>query len=429
MTKKLNKDNKLFSFPNLSVQGYYDPLSQSIVFCELKRQDLMEVIRDPFNLDRIHKTKLIIHEVCHYLDHITTLKGQQLLASICDAFNALKNEDAHENELWRLVRLNKLVNSLKFEKYYKNLNEKTFQGGNIKDWTLKSTIGCRYDLDGKIDISKPIIFNTFSYRGEFVGRIPFSIEALWEASSMAVEALAQIKAIQNLNNSDQQIVAANLFIKESLDWIYNSELLTYSSAAHLVGISLNIDDIAVAFRIAKTLATISLNLPDEYIQQLKAPEYLELTEERKTAFLNSNDPSCLFYRLVRNLQESRENIMDENLVNIEKILQINNLPEQQILEKAIENAMRKIGEDMLEGAHSYDFVKLHVWGTALFQEIGLDGANEDPQYLINLAQLPSMPIIFEEEDFDNENNILVNRYNHVSIMDDKIKEFIKACGY
>lgn len=91
--------------------------------------------------------------------------------------------------------------------------------------------------------------------------------------------------------------------------------------------------------------------------------------------------------------------------------------------------MRGIGSDMMKGVHKADFARYHSIGTAMFKEIGLNGANLDPQYLLHLAHLPSTPLIIEEDDFNDENNPNVNKYMHVSDLNNKIEEFITACGY
>ncbi|MCW1940895.1 hypothetical protein OMD49_21470 [Bacillus anthracis] len=276
-SKGLNKD-RLFLFPNVMTQGYYDPMSQSIVYCSINRKDFNNILKDPLDLSRIDKARLLVHEITHFMDHLSTLHGQELLESICNSFNAI--EHGTEKDYHHMIKMNKQVRSLKFESFYKQLSDLHAIGGNEKDWEFRSSIGCRYNLNGEIDKTKPIIFSQFFYRKEFIGRIPLSIESLWETSAMATEVTLHSEAMLKLNDDDERIVASHEFIKHSYNWLYNSQLLTYSTAAHLTSGLLDISDIYTGLRLSKLLALISLNFPKEYVPVLKHGNYFNVDKDK-----------------------------------------------------------------------------------------------------------------------------------------------------
>ncbi|MEE6185160.1 hypothetical protein [Bacillus pretiosus] len=420
---------RLFLFPNVTTEGYYDPMSQSIVYCSINRNDFDNILKEPLDLKGIRKARLLVHEITHLMDHISTLHGQELLESIYNSFNAI--EHGTEKDYHHMIKMNKQVRSLKFENFYKQLSGVNQIGGNEKDWEFRTSIGCRYNFNGETDKTKPIIFSQFFYRKEFIGRIPLSIESLWETSAMATEVTLHSKAMLELNDDDEQIVASHDFVKNSYNWLYNSQLLTYSTAAHLVSGLLKISDIYIGLRLSKLLSLMSLNFPEEYVPVLKRGNYFNTVDtDTKKALFGTNDPSYIFYRLVRNIQISKESVVSENEeFDIEKILHINGLPSQKQFEERVVNSMKAISDNHTNGPFSKHMKAYLELGTYHFEKFGLNAYGVSPLHLIELAKSDKLPLIFEEDDAFDDTKLQVKRYEHISNVDSRITEFISACGY
>ncbi len=424
---KLKKD-KLFLFPNVTTEAYYDPISQSIVYCSINRKDFNNILQNPYDLSRIDKTRVLVHEITHYIDHLSTLHGQKLLESTCNSFNAIMH--GTEKDYHHMIKMNKQIRSLKFEDFYKQLSGLQARGGNEKDWEFRTSIGCRYNINGETDKTKPIIFSQFFYRKQFIGRIPLSVESLWETSAMATEVTMHSQAMLKLGDNDERMVASHEFISSSYNWLYNSDLLTYSTAAHLVSGLLNISDIYTGLRLSKLLALISLNFPKEYVPMLKYGNYFNLEKDTKKALINTNDPSYIFYRLVRNIQLSNEDVISKDgEFDIEKILQINGLPSQKQFEERVVNSMKAISDNHIDGQFSKHMKACLELGTYTFEEFGLNIYSLSPLHLIELAKSDKLPLIFEEDDTFDETKFQPKRYDYLGDIESRIKEFIKACGY
>ncbi|WP_218009489.1 hypothetical protein [Bacillus cereus] len=335
-----------------------------------------------------------------------------------------------EKDYHHMIKMNKQIRSLKFEDFYKQLSGLQARGGNEKDWEFRTSIGCRYNINGEIDKTKPIIFSQFFYRKQFIGRIPLSVESLWETNAMATEVTIHSQAMLKLSDNDERQVASHEFIRSSYDWLYNSDLLTYSTAAHLVSGLLNISDIYTGLRLSKLLALISLNFPKEYVPMLKHGNYFNLEKDTKKALINTNDPSYIFYRLVHNIQLSNEDIMSKDgEFDIEKILQINGLPSQKQFEERVVNSMKAISDNHIDGQFSKHMKACLELGTYTFKEFGLNIYSLSPLHLIELAKSDKLPLIFEEDDTFDETKFQPERYNYLGDIESRIKEFILACGY
>ncbi|WP_033714327.1 hypothetical protein [Bacillus cereus] len=247
---------------------------------------------------------------------------------------------------------------------------------------------------------------------------------------MVTEVTLHSQAMLKIEDKDIQGVESKIFVQSCSSWLYNSELLTYSTAAHLVSALLNIIDIFTGLRLSKLLALISLNFPKEYVPLLKENNRFTLPRETKKAILETNDPSYIFYRLVRNIQLSKEDVSSaDGEFDIEKILKTNGLPTQKQFEERVIKSMQAIRNNHVEGPYSKRMKASLEFGTSYFKDFGLNAYAVSPLHLIELAKKNALPIIFEASDLDDDKNIHVDRYFNISDIESRIGKFIKACGY
>lgn len=128
-------------------------------------QRFENIILDPFNKDNYSDFCIIMHEVNHYFDNIATLKGQRLLFDLCNACNALYRPSQSSENMWKVIKFYKHLFSYSFNEYYNMIDKKAFDIDHRK-WSFSSSIGKRFNSDGIIDSTKPIMFTRFKYNGD-----------------------------------------------------------------------------------------------------------------------------------------------------------------------------------------------------------------------------------------------------------------------
>lgn len=412
-------------FPNNSVLGSYNPLSQVIVYNDMTRAQFEATIKDPLDPENVNSAALIAHETSHFIDHMSTLSGQKFLLHIFNAWNAITNRE--ENEYWHVVKLQRTILKTKYEEYYKEYGDNYYiTSKGYKGWTFRSTFGARFDADGKVDFNRPIIFSQFKHQGQFVGRIPLSLESLWETNAVASEIHLHKTSIALMEDQSQAIVSDELVNKKYTDWLYDPNMLTYSIAAQLVSSLIGYADLHTAFMVSKSISSIALNLPETYYRRIKIPGSIGLPRERIKGLQNSEDPSCIFYLMVLNLQEAGEDIIGADMfVDTEKVLRINGLPKKGILERDIKREMSLLKRSAIEGENKDLYLFFHKLGIELFDNIGIDSAPLTlayTKYAENTLNLCGFECIDEE-------NANVIRHEDFEGLYSKLINILKACGY
>lgn len=410
-------------FPNVTVEASYNALDQIISYNDLSRTAFNHICSDPFNIDHIEKTALVVHETCHYVDHLSTLKGQQLLNQIYNAYNAMLNQD--EYGFFHVADLFKTINGMSYSKYYKTLH-KSDVGKNPLDWSFETTLGARFDHNGRVDHNKPIIFNRFKYRGELVARIPFSTEALWETNAMAEEIKCHMRIISSLTENEQ-IMEAKLYEKKLRDYIYTPELLIYSSPVHLVSSLLDISDIYVSYIIAKSISSISLNLPKQRYSEIKATNS-RIPESRLEGLINGAEPSSIYYSIFSKMNEHRNEVYYSKTdgVDTEKILYLCGLPPKHVLEKEVEEEILKLNQDLIQGPLKSFADDLREAGITLFRLIGIDSSSIDSIVYTEFAKA-SMNLCGEE--ILDDDHRFMKKHNELERVLKAMNSFMDACGY
>lgn len=410
-------------FPNISVGASYDPYTQIITYNDLTREEFKEVLKSPYSLVNAKNTALLVHEVCHYIDNLGTLSGQILLRKIFAAYNAIKSRD--EYQFYHMIDLFRAIRKMSYEKYYKTINL-TGVDKKVANWSFEVSMGARFDANGKVSDSHPVIFNRFKHRGTLVARIPFSIEALWETNAMAEEIKSHMRIITEIKDKGERMVQQAIVQRDLQEYFYTPELLTYSSPAHLVSSLLNISDIYLSFMIAKSISSISLNLPKMYHSQIKKPKTLTLPKARKNGLFDGDDPSYIFYLLFSNLRESKENVITQNGIDTEKILFVNNLPSEKKLILDVEREILRQKRMINEGPFTPQYAVQNEFGVELVRLLGLNTANLDTDVYLSFAK--GALTLCELECID-ENNPLVIKDKEISDYKKEIDAFIGACGY
>ncbi|WP_409343972.1 hypothetical protein [Paenibacillus sp. MBLB4367] len=421
--KRIRTGNEMVLFPNLSVTAYYEPISQIICYDDLSTDDFVHVFNNRYQHDsHLEHAKTVIHEMCHYLDHISTLSGQHLLVDIYEGIHGLTSQ--REDEFWRIMKLQRRIKDLNYKEYYKQINGDVLHQA---EWQMVSSIGCKFDPDGRVNYNNCLFFTNYYHNGRHVGRVPISVEALWETKAKAME-LQYHKMVIEQTAGDSRAFDLAILETEYRKWMNDSELLTYAIAAQLVAKLLD-KPIFEAFKLASNLATVSLNLPFAFYPAVKRPNVQ--THPNTIDYLTSYDPGLIYYTFVLNLSESPEkaNLFDSGgNVDTELILRINGLPDKKTLEAHIEKEMYGLQLD-LAGMYDRDFTARRLEGIMNASVMGLDDSimMNDPAKYINIANAQCLPrnLFFGQDDDLNE--ALYDRYSAFDELSKYMKRFVDAC--
>ncbi|WP_127550654.1 hypothetical protein [Paenibacillus amylolyticus] len=379
-------------------------MKQIIEYNYLTRQQFLNATENPLDPANVQNAALIAHETPHFIDHISTLSGQKLLLDIFNAYSAVDNRD--KKQYWRVIKLQQVLKNTKYEEHYKEYGQNySITSKGHDGWTFRSSFGARLDVEGKEDLNFPIIFNNYKYRGQFVGKIPLSLESLWETNAVASEIDLHVASIILMEDKDQAAISTQLIQNHYKDWLYDPKMLTYSIAAQLVSSLLGYGDIHTAFMISKSLSSIALNLPKTCYKNIKIPKDSGVPEDRIENLTNSDDPSCMFYLMVLNVKEAKEDILASNgYVDVEKVLRINGFPEKEILEREIKKEMEFQKSEALDGPNKEVYLYFYNLGVKLFEKIGIDSA----PYTLAYAKFAKSTLnICCEECLDDSNEIVI----------------------
>lgn len=400
-------------FPNTIEVASYSYISQTIVFNDITRDSLDRCIKSPFDHKNISNYKTVTHEITHYLDNIATLVGNKILIQSINALNVISCDSLDEKEFWRFITLRNTIRKTTFDNYYKKINVKVQTTTRPEDWKYRNTLGCRFDIDGQIDELKPIIFCNFVCNGKDVARIPFSVEALFEINAMANEVYLHNRYLFS-HGEDFQTVEKNTFLKSTYDWVYNKELLTYSVAAHIVAPIVETGELVEIFMLAKTISTMSLNLPSTLYQNLKVPEYFQaISIERLRGFIENYDPNFAFVCLVQNYIESGISFTEfNNTTLIDDLLSASNLPPLEVIGLMVSQEMNEISGGVSEGNYTEMYNNHMELSESILEERGIYGYFDEKFF--SKFNLNYFLIICEDEVCDQ--NVPVTHHDRVAVM-------------
>lgn len=416
-------------FPNLSTIASYNTMSQTIELSDINRSDLEQFISNPITLDTVEKFCTLSHEINHYFDNISTLRGVNMLASLFNAYNSIHRDTQTEDNMWRVVNYNRHIRGMKFEDYYKVV-EKEVIDPDYRSWSFMQTIGSRYNYEGIPNVNKPIIFNRFYYKNEYVARMPISIESLWESNSIAIELELKSKLINILIDPVEKLIEENRFIKDVKEWVYDTEMLIYSNIAHLVAKDLIITgNIMETFIFTKKLSSLCLNLPDKYYSKIRIPNFIKMNIHHKhiEAFINNRDIAFMYMCLLHNIKETifLEEMSGTSEID-DLILYSSSLPDAVTIQNEVRREIENIGNKVVDGYYKKNFEEVLERGTNIFSQRGL--FNKFDYSKLNIDDIQDLPIICADE-VCNDDTPIIKWHSEVSVLEKRIMEFVNACGY
>lgn len=421
-------------FPNIRTDAYYNPFAQYIGLNTYTTEAFEKYTKDGISIENIEFYKTLIHEVRHFDDHITTLWGQKNLISAYNAIVArLTNDPTKFHFIASYLKENRRQN---FRDYYSYVQSKIKPTGENNLWMLAMSCGLRFNHEGYLDESMPLLFVTFhSHDNKTIARVPLTIESLLETNAVNEEAKAHIAHVFNLPPGPLHVEFNQMKKDFIYNRFYNPELTLYSVATHLVSNIWRIKDMGNSIFHASQVANLVLNIQESEFDNLKIPQsYLERWGDRNMAFIKNRDKGYLFAVMVENYASSYKG---EILTNIEGVLKASNLPNSTKLKENAISEMSGLKETILEGN---PFPKLEIYleeGLNIFKKRNIDYSHYISTVIINNDKISPMIMLNDtewelgqiEKDTKYEDMTFPQWWEFSQHIESKLEDFYKGCGY
>lgn len=424
-------------FPNTKVAAYYDQSHQLICLNSYNFIDFKDENFKGIDKKSVDKLSLFEHELTHWIDHYSTLWGQQNIVLLFNALNSRANQDI--NEFWRIKLLD---NSFRKDTFFDYFTEKHnhIQGNDLNRWKYQITSGIRFSADGKPEYQKPILFVRFNSIDDApIVRVPVSVASILETNAIKSEYFVKFLAIKQDDDIVNKKVSERILKEELMHLLYNPDLTLYSVIAHLTANLNNQQDIIETLDITSQIGTLVLNIPDELIRNIRIPKIEDkLWEERYNSFIVEKDKGALFYFLLKNLIENS----GQNNFSKEAILLASNLPNEIELSKSIIKEMENNINELIEGPFKSMAEKAIKSGIEMFKRRGIFGDGKELRdYIVDNKILPT--ILFGDtilkldgldisdilKKLNREEEITINeKYFIIDYYKDKFDEFLEVCG-
>ena len=426
-------------FPSLNTTlAYYSTTSFFVTLNTITEAEYQALFSSPLDHNKSEQLSILIHELRHHLDHISTLWGQKHIVKLYKAVNA--RIEHNEFEFHKILPLKIEERQFHYETYYSVETNVVPWKGAADNWKWQLSSGVKFDINGIPDENRPILFINFATQADLhLVRVPLSIAALLETSAIKDELQSLYMHIRTLKK-DEAIVERELLKKKVFaEIIYNQKLAVYNSIVHLTANLLNLNDLVLALNISAVISTICLNLPSELISKIPINKLaVETWNERTKKMMNNNEYGFIFYNLLYNY---REFYKQDTIYNLSRLLVSNNLPDKEELTITI-NKNFDLMQDEVKTKQNFktQFSNILTEGKRLFNLRGIDGSeintfellekhNYKPNIVCSNTDFPLEEYIINTGLKLPMDNLTVQQwYSFAMTIDDRFNEFFEIRG-
>jgi hypothetical protein len=279
-------------FPAMTTVGFYDSFAQYIELSTVSSDELRIALAGTDPTIGVRVLPLLVHELQHWGDHLSTLAGRARLVRAIEAMEARVADDP--TQFWRIIDYLRTAEADYFDTYYQTINSLSPGDGPTRPWAWELTSGMRFNPQGRLAKERPIFFTRFAWPdGTIACRVPFSVSALLEARAMAAELSMHVAAASKLPKDDALVEMA-MASKLQIDRLYDPRVAVYSAGAHLIGNVVGLRDAMRAFTLASQLAHVCLDLPSEMFPMLTVPDSFVPWKDRVPGAVAARDRGFAF---------------------------------------------------------------------------------------------------------------------------------------
>jgi hypothetical protein len=424
-------------FPNTKTIAYYDTFSQFINLSSINFDEFQEARKEPYTEQSIHQLSVFRHELAHWIDHTSTLWGNNNLLQLFNSLNARATNSI--NDFWRIKMFSDSAKSDTYFDYFTEIYNQI--NGSIRDrWKFNITAGYKFQSNGYTDTKRPILFVRFkSSKDESIARVPITIASILEVIATKEEYKTKFASLGLIDDFVTKTILQKQYQDELFGLIYNSNHTLYNVVSHLTANLNNQTDIIWTLETASSIGTVVLNLPNEDINKMKPSHFgIQGVDERVGDFISSADKGFSFYNLLLNLISEK----GEGNYSTEDLLSASGFEDVKTMEEKVISKMEKNISELIPGPF-YNMAKSTMEsGIEIFKLRGIDGRKGNMEEI--LLQLGVKPRImfgdtfFDDTDF-NLNSVLEKlrkkeeldyreTYLTFEAYKYKLDEFIKVCG-
>jgi hypothetical protein len=438
---KQSKHKRIKVFPSLEseleTRGCYDNRALQITILEYKAEEIRKAFDAPekYPLLTINVHPLVAHEVAHWMDHVGTLWGRNLILQQAKAIEARRS--LNEYSFTKIIQYYEACRSLNLPEYYLHLPD--IENENFgKPWVWRLSVGVAFDNLGTPNEGKPIVFTQFfdPQNNKLICRAPFSLASLHESTAMHCEITVLKSLVTKFKGKtyDQYAIDKLNGITSNL---YERLFVLYTVSAHYSANVIGISDANNAYEYAYNVAEFCFNLPDQYFDQLCIPEGTfawpkrtpSLWEARTQTLLKNKDRGFLYVLVFTLIAQSKKSQIRETL---EEVCERLGLPELNELEKEVDELFSH-HITRLPPIDEYDNMAWHLKsGHKLYQERGLIGDKICVSDLVNKATIP--PMRTKDDYFYTPSDLTTNFCNEWGRkesdyfkVNNQMDEFVDAC--
>lgn len=320
---KLKKIGHLF--PSLrSRVAYYDHATFVVYLETISENDYDRTLKTPFHPKSIENLKTILHELRHYIDHISTLWGQRQILNYLKALDTRLSNDTSNFDL--IINYKNYENQIFYSDYYSEEYNYIPIDKMDKRWRWHATSGLRFDSNGSPDENRPIpMIHFVTHDKTPLIRVPLSIASLLETNAVSEEVRIHMGYIQTFVENERPF-QLKMYEQDTLkNLIYNQDLAIYNVAVHLTANILGLTDIVEAFKISSTISTLSLNLPISLTESIPINEdYFGKWGKRSEKMLLNQEYGFIFFSLLVNYAPTYSR---SKKFNLNEVLEASGLPQ------------------------------------------------------------------------------------------------------
>jgi hypothetical protein len=415
--------------PNTETVATYSFTTQTIELSEFGSEDYKLAISGVPGLQK-KATVLLAHEFRHWLDHVGSLWGQEML---CLGYNALNSRLRNRTEeFWRIVRFRQALRDNRFEPYYTTI-ESTGPHPEPRRWKYQMSTGSRFDHSGRMSEQHPILFTRFNWEDDSLAcRVPISVSSLLETAAMHFE-LRSEESFLTLLDPRERPVASEALQRKYLDMIYDPELAEYSVAVHAVSNFVGPKNCPDAFELSSILASIALNLTESHFKRLVVPNSFRAWGERNKAFVANMDRGYAFLVLAKAAPRAPVQNIDDW---VQQTLTSAGLPLLDVIKNDAIRAIEALSKDLVDGPLSSILDRHRGSGLNILAEHGPIFRFEDIFRKLVARTIPVPPIVLGQdfsiaadgEILDWDVSPIGQRIKTILSAYDQCTEFADACS-
>ena len=284
---------------------------------ELTYESRQSLIDSLANKTDSKAAELYAHENRHFQDLIGTVWGQDYLDLLFSAYDAILTRPRSELNYPVLLSLFDADRAILFPSYYKYVMPNAPRGSAVDRWSMSFSSGVRIRPDGRIDETLPILFVRFDKGNKHVARQPITVGSLLEMRASGTE-IGAWSAWNKSRPANEQVINEAIRVRETMDYLYDPQLTTYSVASHIAAQFLKDPDVVAMTDAGFKVSEIALNLTSNAFGRLEHPAafFKELGRERLRGFKAQRDRGYAYTVLLWNLRGLSKGLVTEEAIEI-----------------------------------------------------------------------------------------------------------------